>query len=292
MTSDAEFRFEGDFKVTDEMKKCYEENGYFIVKGFLDEEERKQIWNVLDEKKGILKHSYTTTEPDGKKIRRVMYQHPGNDVTGIIARSEKVAGACEEILGGEVYHYHSKFILKDPREGGSHVWHQDYGYWYEFGNIFPEMTTVWMALDKTTRQNSCLQVLKGSHKCGRIQHNATGALQAGADLSRVEALKERCPLVYCEMEPGDVLFLHCNTLHTSMPNDSDMRRWAFICCYNKASNNPYVKHHHPQYTPLHKVPNSAIKECRNYTDFSGKDFTDPTRKEEDRKTFPPMLVAK
>lgn len=38
-----------------------------------------------------------TTEPDGKKIRRVMYQHPGNDVTGIIARSEKVAGACEEV---------------------------------------------------------------------------------------------------------------------------------------------------------------------------------------------------
>ena len=52
---------------------------------------------------------------------------------------------------------------------------------------------------------------------------------------------------------GDVLFLHCNTLHTSMPNDSDMRRWAFICCYNKASNNPYMKHHHPQYTPLQKV---------------------------------------
>ena len=26
-----------------------------------------------------------------------MYQHPGNDVTGVIARSEKVAGACEEV---------------------------------------------------------------------------------------------------------------------------------------------------------------------------------------------------
>ena len=41
-----------------------------------------------------------------------------------------------------------------------------------------------------------------------------------------------------------------------------------------------------------QVPNSAIKECRNYTDFSGKDFTNPMKKEEDRKTFPPMLAAK
>ena len=40
---------------------------------------------------------HQTTEPNGKKIRRVMYQHPGNDVTGIISRSEKVAGACEEV---------------------------------------------------------------------------------------------------------------------------------------------------------------------------------------------------
>ena len=47
-----------------------------------------------------------------------------------------------------------------------------------------------------------LKVLKGSHKCGRIRHSAAGSMQAGADLSRVAALKERCPLIYCEMEPG------------------------------------------------------------------------------------------
>ena len=27
-----EFRFTGEFKVTEAMKKCYEENGYFVVK--------------------------------------------------------------------------------------------------------------------------------------------------------------------------------------------------------------------------------------------------------------------
>jgi ectoine hydroxylase len=34
-----------------------------------------------------------------------------------------------------------------------------------------------------------------------------------------------------------------------------------ICCYNAARNNPYKESHHPRYTPLHKVPDSAILEA-------------------------------
>ena len=32
-----------------------------------------------------------------------------------------------ELLDGEVYHYHSKLVMKDAKTGGSHLWHQDYG---------------------------------------------------------------------------------------------------------------------------------------------------------------------
>jgi hypothetical protein len=34
-----------------------------------------------------------------------------------------------------------------------------------------------------------------------------------------------------------------------------------ICCYNAKSNDPYKESHHPRYTPLVKVPDSAIKEA-------------------------------
>jgi hypothetical protein len=34
-----------------------------------------------------------------------------------------------------------------------------------------------------------------------------------------------------------------------------------ICCYNAARNNPYKESHHPRYTPLSKVPDSAILEA-------------------------------
>jgi hypothetical protein len=34
-----------------------------------------------------------------------------------------------------------------------------------------------------------------------------------------------------------------------------------ICCYNAKSNDPYKESHHPRYTPLAKVPDSAIREA-------------------------------
>ena len=68
-------------------------------------------------------------------------------------------------------------------------------------------------LIRCTKKNSCLQVLKGSHKMGRINHNLSGE-QAGADLERLKLAKEKFQLVYVEMEPGDALFFHCNLLHS------------------------------------------------------------------------------
>jgi hypothetical protein len=46
-----------------------------------------------------------------------------SDVTGIVARSDKLVNRAEQLLGGEVYHYHTKFIMKEAHTGGSFVWY-------------------------------------------------------------------------------------------------------------------------------------------------------------------------
>lgn len=58
--------------------------------------------------------------------------------------------------------------------GGRHVWHQDYGYWYENGCLTPDMGSVFIALDPCTKENGCLRVLSGSHKMGRLDHVSIG----------------------------------------------------------------------------------------------------------------------
>jgi hypothetical protein len=188
-----------------------------------------------------------------------LWNHPGNGIYGMVARSARIVDSMEAILDGEVYHYHSKMILKDPEVGGAWTWHQDYGYWYQNGTLFPLMSSVMIAVDPATRENGCLQVLKGSHLMGRIDHELTGE-QAGANVEHVEEAKKVLDLVHVEMAPGDGLFFHCNVLHRSDRNASPDPRWSLICCYNAARNNPYKESHHPRYTPLVKVPDTAIKD--------------------------------
>ena len=94
---------------------------------------------------------------------------------------------------------------------------------------------------------------------GRIEHGRVGG-QVGADVERIKEVEKKLDLVYCEMEPGDALFFHCNTLHRSDQNKSENPRRALICCYNMARNSSYKKGAGPSYTPLERVSANAIRE--------------------------------
>jgi hypothetical protein len=94
---------------------------------------------------------------------------------------------------------------------------------------------------------------------GRVNHGPVGE-QTGADPERVSVACERLELIHCELEPGDAVFFHGNLLHRSDRNDSEHPRWAFICCYNAARNNPYKESRHPRYSPLEVWPQDCIAE--------------------------------
>src|SRR3954447_6994351 len=238
----------------------YERNGFVIARGMFDREEIDLLRRAAKEDRELDQHSFGRADGEGGVVRLSLWNHPGDTIYGMFARCESIVNTAETLLGGEVYHYHSKMIMKDAKMGGAWAWHQDYGYWYQNGVLFPNLTSAFIAVDPATKENGCMQVIPYSQKLGRIEHVLTGD-QAGADLDRVNEVLKRLPLVYVEMEPGDTLFFHANMLHRSDQNKSDNPRWSMICCYNAAKNDPYKESHHPRYTPLLKVPDSAIKEA-------------------------------
>lgn len=272
--------------LSSEQRTRFEQDGFVMVRGLFDSEETAILRTAIEQDPQLKASLYDRKDAEGKSTRMATWNHPGESVYGLAARSDRVVDTMEDILGGEVYHYHSKLTAKEPYDGGAWEWHQDYGYWYNNGCLFPYMASVMVALDHCTRDNGCLQVLKGSHLAGRIDHGLLEGNQVGADLKRVEQLLGNLELVYAQMEPGDGLFFHCNTLHRSDQNRSPNRRWTVLCCYNAARNNPYLEHHHPQYTPLSKVPDTAIKAAGVKFSREGVD--------EFRKTFanPPGLTTK
>lgn len=242
-----------------EQVEAFHRDGYYLAKHLFDHEEIGYLHAKARHDKSLDEHSFARGDREGGQVRLSLWNHPGNGLYGMFARSHRIVDTMEQLLGGEVYHYHSKMILKDPKVGGAWDWHQDYGYWYFNGCLFPDMASTFIAVDPATKENGCLQVIKGSHRMGRIDHGKNNE-QAGADMERVNEALKRMELVYVEMEPGDTLFFHSNTLHRSDQNKSDHPRWSMICCYNAARNDPYKESHHPRYTPLQKVEDSMIKE--------------------------------
>ncbi len=238
----------------------FDRRGYWIARQLLSVDETDLLSRVARKDQGLASQAYERADGQGRSARlTVVNDLPDDTIYAAIVRSERIVRPVERFLGGEVYHYHHKMILKEARSGGAWNWHQDYGYWYENGCLFPLMASCMIAVDRATTQNGCLQVLAASHQMGRIDHVKQGN-QTSADMERMEHIEKQCRREYCELEPGDALFFHCNLLHRSDRNESDDPRWAFICCYNAARNDPYKKHHHPNYSPLAVSPHARVKE--------------------------------
>ena len=237
----------------------FHRDGYLIIRALFDQEETDLLRRTAKADAAFKKHAYDLKDGEGGVAKLVLWNKAGEHLYGTVARCHRIVDAMEQLLGDEVYHYHSKMSIKEPYTGGAWAWHQDYGYWYQNGCLFPDLASVFIAVDPNTRENGCLQVLKGSQLMGRIEHGRYGE-QTGADPERSDAAMKVCELVYVELEPGDALFFHSNLLHRSDQNKSPHPRWSMLCCYNTKHNNPYKASHHPFYEPLVKLPDSALKE--------------------------------
>jgi len=258
--------------LTARQRADYERDGYVTVRKLFDDEEIALLRRAIETDPALRDSLYDRKDASGRVTRMATWNHPGESVYGLAARSHRVVDTMEDLLGGEVYHYHSKLTAKEPAVGGAWEWHQDYGYWYHNGCVFPLMASVMVALDASNRDNGCLQVVPGSHHCGRIEHGVLPGEQVGAEPKRVEEILKRMPVQHAELEPGDGLFFHGNVLHRSDQNRSAHRRWTVIMCYNAARNDPYLEHHHPRYTPLVKVDDGAVKRAGLKFASSGDEF--------------------
>jgi ectoine hydroxylase-related dioxygenase (phytanoyl-CoA dioxygenase family) len=237
------------YRATESDITQFQNDGFLIVKELFSPDEADLLGKYARADQLLVSRATSRSDAQGGTTTLSLSNDLGSDLYAAVVRSRRVAANMSKFLGDEVYHYHHKMMLKEPRVGGAWEWHQDYGYWYNFGCLFPTMASCFIAVDPATQANGCLQIISGSHKIGRIDHGKVGG-QTGADMERVNAALERMPLMYVEMKPGDGLFFHGNLLHRSDQNTSEHPRWALICCYNTKSNDPYKPSRHPNYSPL------------------------------------------
>jgi ectoine hydroxylase-related dioxygenase (phytanoyl-CoA dioxygenase family) len=248
------------FQISAEQIAAFHRDGYLFVEKMFDAEEMDLLLKIGKSDQEKQKTIHAAKDTLGGESKLWLASDIRADIYNAFVHSYRIAGTMDTLMGDEVYLYHYKMMVKEPRVGGAWEWHQDYGYWYSNGCLFPDMASCMIAVDRAGKHNGCLQVIKGSHKMGRIEHGKFGT-QTGADPARVELALKNLELVYCEMEPGTALFFHANTLHRSDQNRSPDRRWTLICCYNRIDNDTVVRDHDRFYVPLEKVPDEAVRQA-------------------------------
>lgn len=217
----------------------YNRDGYLLLRDAFSRAEVELMLRTIDEGVKEGQGTYIQEDVEGNKTKLAIWHKLESDIWGAVSTSPTLVNTARVLLDREVAFFHGKIMLKEAEIGGAWEWHQDYGYWYDQGFLYPQMLSAFVALDPATRENGCLSVLRGSHKLGRLNHVKIRT-QFGIEKDRIDLAKPYFDLVYCEMEPGSVLFFDCNLIHSSEPNRSAQHRRSFITAYTVLGN-PQIK---------------------------------------------------
>ena len=144
------------FELTVDLAEQFHRDGYLLVKALFDPEEIAGLLQFAKADMALADEAYVRRDGEGGETRLALRNHLADAVPyTAVVRSQRIVHAMQTLLDDEVYHYHHKMMIKQPRIGGAWEWHQDYGYWYDFGCLFPDMGSCMVAVDQATKQNGC-----------------------------------------------------------------------------------------------------------------------------------------
>lgn len=133
-----------------------------------------------------------------------------------------VLGAVESVLGPNLLVWDSGWFVKMPGDRKYISWHQDATYW---GLHPPNVTTAWVALSESVRDNGCMRVIPGTHRKSLLPQRDTyapdNALSRGQEIA-VEV--NEAEAVEMTLQPGEMSLHDIAIIHGSKANTSEKPR--------------------------------------------------------------------
>jgi ectoine hydroxylase-related dioxygenase (phytanoyl-CoA dioxygenase family) len=137
-----------------------------------------------------------------------------------------------QLIGEDVILWGCHVFCKPGGTGYETPWHQDGHYW----PIRPLATcTVWIALDRSDRENGCLQVIPGSHRDRTLLDHATEDREDLVLSQRADEAFDAASAVALELEPGQMSLHDVYMLHGADANRSPRRRAGVALRYMPAT---------------------------------------------------------
>jgi ectoine hydroxylase-related dioxygenase (phytanoyl-CoA dioxygenase family) len=206
---------------TQESVKFYEENGYLLHKKQLFSEGKMTELRTIFEEQLAEKGSKLSDELDTPHFR--------NERLLEFLLSDEVLDLVETIIGPNIGLWSSHFICKDPYIGRATPWHEDSAYWEGRVDRYDKIITVWLAIDRSTKENGAMCVIPGTHHNGFSEYEETDSSTNtfGTQIKDLDTSKSVC----FELEPGECSLHDSRIIHGAPKNESPYRRCGFTMRY-------------------------------------------------------------
>lgn len=148
--------------------------------------------------------------------------------------ADEVLDLVEPIVGPDIVLWSSHFISKDPHTGRGTPWHEDSAYWRGRLSAYDNIVTVWLAIDRSAKENGCMRVIPGSHLAGGFAEHVPvdrARYTFGSEIAGVDEVKA----VHFELEPGECSLHDGRIVHGAAPNTSPYRRTGYTMRYFPAT---------------------------------------------------------
>ena len=170
----------------------------------------------------------------GRTARRLRDAYHRHDTYRAWATNPQLVAMLELLLGERVcltLSHHNCVMTKHPHFGTATGWHRDIRYW-----SFPrnELISVWLALDNENENNGGLRFIPGSHRFDIKPEQMDQLDFLRPEVAENQALFAQGKAV--TLQQGDVVFFHCNTLHSAGKNTSDQVKFSLVYTYHGADN--------------------------------------------------------
>src|SRR5688500_7681414 len=125
--------------LTPQQIRSFDSDGFLLIEDMFSAAEVEVLASHALEGERAQSNIADMPDAEGRSSKLALWTDVRQDVWGAVTTSPRIVNRMRGLLRDDIYHWHSKVMLKEPRSGGAWEWHQDYGYWYHNGCLYPNL---------------------------------------------------------------------------------------------------------------------------------------------------------
>ncbi|MFO7447498.1 MAG: phytanoyl-CoA dioxygenase family protein [Ignavibacteriaceae bacterium] len=215
------------FKITDEQKRQYKEQGFFILEKVIPETELEMVHKecelLVEEQNKEMDRLGTDVLNLSRKNSRyfVFLAYKDKPQLGNFIFSDRMKEICRATIGDTAYLFWEQFVVKGTdKKGAEFTWHQDSGY---VDHVHKPYVNAWIPLDDVNEENGTVYLLP-YEKAGtkeKVEHKPVpNSKDREGYFGPEKGIPANCPA-------GSIVVFSSTCFHRSGANNTNKMRRAY-----------------------------------------------------------------